>query len=187
MLHLLEMKKSRKQTESTCGITQKQQIDVIVITKQFVQLQATTCVKNNPKRIHSPNLQIHQKAIQIQSGFPRPLHHHQNMLNPLGMSPNLLEDDLPSKVHQKHPNIAKRLWIANLNTFPVRTEETKANQDNAVHGRVYHHIPGRTGSKWTILIVHSGVESGAAKNNKLGEFLTLAYLRLRSKLFVIES
>ena len=35
---------------------------------------------------------------------------------------------------------------------------------------------GRTGSKWTILIVFSGLESGAAAHNKLGEFLTLASL-----------
>ena len=35
-------------------------------------------------------------------------------------------------------------------------------------------VPGRTGSKWTILIVFSGLESGAAAHNKLGEFLTFA-------------
>ena len=45
-------------------------------------------------------------------------------------------------------------------------------------------IPGRTGSKWTILIVFSGLESGAAAHNKLGEFLALAYL---SKPFGIKS
>ena len=44
-----------------------------------------------------------------------------------------------------------------------------------------------TGSKWTILIVFSGLESGAAAKNKLGEFLTLANLCLGSKLFGIKS
>ena len=47
--------------------------------------------------------------------------------------------------------------------------------------------PGRTGSKWTILIVFSGLESGAAAHNKLGEFLTLAYLCLGSKLFGVQT
>ena len=49
-------------------------------------------------------------------------------------------------------------------------------------------IPGRTRSKRTILLVFSGLKSGAAAHNKLGElFLTLAYLCLGSKLFGIKS
>ena len=48
-------------------------------------------------------------------------------------------------------------------------------------------LPGRTGSKWTILIVFSGLESGAAAHYKLGEFLTLAYLCLGSKLFGVQN
>ena len=47
--------------------------------------------------------------------------------------------------------------------------------------------PGGTGLKWTILIVFSGLESGAAAHYKLEEFLTLAYLCLGSKLFEVQN
>ena len=56
-----------------------------------------------------------------------------------------------------------------------------------VSSATWQEMPGRTGSKWTILIVFSGLESGAAARNKLGELLSLAYLCLGSKLFGVQN
>ena len=92
------------------------------------------CDKHFENEFTHQNPKSAWKLFKSIHGFSEALHHHQSHIQTIRNIAKASKTNCPSNVCQNHPNMTKKIWIADLRTFLVRTKRDRNNQANVVDG-----------------------------------------------------